>query len=120
MVFNFKIKKMDINNLMVPMFALYNFQSVKDIEFKLDDAEYLKDFYNLDERKDIQQALVWAKENPNFDFKEIMKEAPTPHKLRFSNKEVFKYLMDFKTFMENEEYKLLLEDRPTKNSNDFL
>ncbi|MFY0483074.1 hypothetical protein ACI6PS_10740 [Flavobacterium sp. PLA-1-15] len=111
---------MDINNLMIPMFALYNFESIKNIELKLDDAEYLKNFYTLNERQNIGQALLWAKENPSFDFKGIMKEAPVTHKLKFSNKEIFKYLMNFKQFMESEEYELLTEDRPIKKAEDFL
>lgn len=111
---------MDINSLMIPIFALYNFESIKNVELKLDDAEYLNNFYTLNERKNIEQALLWAKENPNFDFKGIMKEDPVAHKLKFSNKEIFKYLMAFKMFMEIEEYELLTDDRPVKKAEDFL
>ena len=101
-------------DLMIPIWALYNFESIKDITFKIDDSEYLKNNYTLLERNNIYNSINWAKENPNFDFKSIMKEAPVSHKLKFSNKEIFKYLMNFKEFMENDEYNLLTDDRKPK------
>jgi hypothetical protein len=106
--------------LMIPIFFLYDIKDIKEINFDSEGSEYLKDGYTLNQRKSIHEALKWTKENPNFDFKGIMKDAPVPHKLKFSNKEVFKYLMDFKAFMENEEYELLTDDRPPKKPEDFL
>lgn len=106
--------------LMIPIFFLYDIEEIKEISFDSVGSEYLKDGYNLELRNKIYEALNWAKENPNFDFKGIMKDAPVSHKLKFSNKEVFKYLMDFKAFMENEEYELLTDDRPPKKPENFL
>ena len=40
-----------------------------------------------------------------------MNDAPVSHKLQFSNKEVYTYLMSFKEFMENEDFALLTDDR---------
>lgn len=106
--------------LMVPIWELYHIKELSEIVFGTLVSEYLKDMKSLEDRKNIYEALKWAKENPNFDFKGIMKDAPVSHKLKFSNKEVFIYLMDFKAFMENEEYELLTDDRPPKKPEDFL
>lgn len=43
-----------------------------------------------------------------------MKDAPVSGKLEFSNEEVYQYLMGFKTFMENEEYALLTDNKLPK------
>lgn len=101
-------------DLMIPIWALYNFKNINEIALKVDDSEYLKNVYNLEQRKKIHSALKWAKENPNFDFKGIMKDASVSHELIFSNSEVYNYLMSFKDFLENKEYKLLTDDRPIK------
>ncbi|MEL1244675.1 hypothetical protein AAEO56_10420 [Flavobacterium sp. DGU11] len=103
----------NINELMTPVFVLFNFERIEDIEYKMADAEYLKDVSNLDERKRLYSALKWAEKNSNYDFKSIIKNAPVPGKLKFSNKEVYIFLLSFKKFMENEEYTLLTDDRPT-------
>ncbi|MDF2553820.1 MAG: uncharacterized protein K0R77_3095 [Chryseobacterium sp.] len=105
------MKKID---LMIPIWALYNFKNISDIVLKIDDSEYLKNVYDLEQRKSIHSALKWAKENPNFDFKGIMEDAPVSHELTFSNLEIYNYLMSFKNFMENQDYKLLTDDRPPK------
>lgn len=106
--------------LMIPIWELYQINELSEIVFGVSVSEYIKDIKSLEERKNIYEALKWAKENSNYDFKGIMKDAPVPHKLKFSNREVYKYLMDFKTFMENEEYELLTDDRPVKKPEDFL
>lgn len=51
-----------------------------------------------------------AKKNSRFDFKSIMNDATVSHKLQCSNKEVYKYLMSFKEFMENQDFALLTDD----------
>lgn len=81
---------------------------------KNDDSEYLKNVYDLEQRKSIHNVLKLVKENPSFDFKGIMEDAPAFHELTFSNLEIYNYLMSFKNFMENQEYKLLTDDRPPK------
>lgn len=43
-----------------------------------------------------------------------MKDAPLSHELTFSNLDIHNYLMFLKNFMENQEYKLLTDDRPPK------
>ncbi len=99
--------------LKIPIFVLYNFQYLNDINFNVIESNAMKDRYNLEERSKIHEDLVWAENNPNYDFKSIMNDAPVVGKLSFSNKEIYNYLMDFKAFMENEEYGLLIEDKPT-------
>ncbi|MCS4237449.1 hypothetical protein M2306_002512 [Myroides gitamensis] len=101
------------NNLMIPIFWLYEISSLEEVKFTLESSNYIKDGYGIEERNNIYEALQWAKDNPNYNFKGIMKNAPVPHKLEFSNKEVYYYLMKFKEFMENKEYEILTDDRPT-------
>ncbi|WBX76599.1 hypothetical protein PG911_18610 [Tenacibaculum ovolyticum] len=100
------------NLLMIPIWPLYNMNSVEDIDFDVGLSNYLKRGYDLSKRLEIYGILVWAKENSNYDFLGIMKNAPTPKKMKFLNNEVYIHLMNFKTFMENEEFGLLTDDRP--------
>ncbi|TXF79492.1 hypothetical protein [Chryseobacterium sp.] len=111
---------MDKYYLMIPIYELYSIQELDEVTFDRSVAEYLKDQRSLKDRKKIYSALEWAKENPNYDFKDIMKDAPVSHELSFSNSEISDYLMSFKTFMENKDFKLLTEDRPIKEPKDFL
>lgn len=98
---------------MIPIWELYYVKELKEISFNDSTSENFKDQRSLFDRKKIYETLQWAEENPNYDFKEIMKNAPVPHKLEFSNKEVYEYLVKFKEFMENEEYGVLTDDRPS-------
>ena len=100
-------------DLITPLFALYNFESLSNINFKESDSEYLKNSYDLKERKEIYDALKWAEENSTYQFESIMKDAPVIGKLKFNNDEVYQYLMSFKAFMENSDYNLLTDDRAT-------
>ncbi|HEX8377665.1 MAG TPA: hypothetical protein VF602_07590 [Pedobacter sp.] len=106
---DYNIKQMDKKELQIPIFALYNFQSLEDILLTIDDADFLKKSYSLQERMNLYDALKWAKDNPKYDFKSIMADAPIPHKLKVSNADIYKYLLNFKIFMESEEYKILSE-----------
>ncbi|WP_417799887.1 hypothetical protein [Tenacibaculum sp.] len=103
----------DINLLMVPMWPLYNVSSVDDMIFDGNLSKYLKRGYDLSKRKLIFNVLEWAQDNSEYNFKEVMDNSPNPREIRFSNKEIFNHLMNFKKFMENEEYGLLTDDRPT-------
>ena len=95
----------------MPLFGLYDIDSLEEVKFTIESSNYIKNGYSLEIRKNIYDSLNWAKENPSFDFKSIMNDAPVPHKFKFSNKEVYKYLMSFKEFMENEDFALLTDDR---------
>ena len=112
MDFNF-FKKNTMNKfyLMIPIFELYSIVEISEVVFNSSVSEYIKDQRGLEDRKKIFENLTWAKENPSFDFKSIMNDAPVSHKLQFSNKEVYTYLMSFKQFMENEDFALLTDDR---------
>lgn len=107
-------------NLMIPLFYLYDVKSIDDIIFSNESSEYFKDTYNLKSRLDIYNALKWAEQNPSFKFESIMENAPVFGELKFSNEEVYQYLMSFKSFMELEEYKLLTEDRELKKPEDYI
>ena len=62
---------MDINHLQIPLFALYNFNKIEDLNLTVYDSEFLKDGYNLDERIQLFESLIWAVENQSYDFKVI-------------------------------------------------
>jgi len=61
------------HNLMVPLFPLYNYKSLDEIDLRERDAEYMMKYSSLQERKDLYEDLKWAKANPYYDFKSIMK-----------------------------------------------
>lgn len=93
--------------LMIPLWPLYNMESLEDINYDNQLADYLKDGYKLEARKDIYNSLVWAKQNPNYNFLDIMKNAPNRNVIKFKNNEVYTHLIKFKEFMEKEEFSLL-------------
>ena len=68
--------------------------------------------YSLDKRKRIYESIKRAEVNPDWDFKKIMKNDPKSYKLPFTNKDIYRYLVQFKSFMENEEFGLLTDDKP--------
>lgn len=103
---------MDKTYLQIPIFPLYNAESIVSIRFSDDDAAFLESGYTLEERKQIHEALVWAKDNPDFEFESIMDKAPSVGKLSFSNADIYIYLMKFKTFMEESESLLIEESSP--------
>ena len=107
-------------NLMVQIWELYDLDSLDDAIFTVESSEYLKNGYSLPERKNMYDALKWAEKNPNFHFESIMEKAPDAGKLKFSNEEVYQYLMLFKSFMENKEYKLLTDNRKPLEPEDYI
>ncbi len=68
----------------------------------------------LEDRKKQYEALVWASENSDFDFRTCWHE-----KVPFSKEEVFNLLMKLKDFYEVEEYELLTDDRKPKEEWEF-
>jgi hypothetical protein len=107
-------------NLMIPLFYLYDIDSLNEVKFTVESSEYLKNTFSLSERLDIYRNLQWAELNPNFHFEDIMKEVPVVGKLKFSNQEVYQYLMLFKTFMEDQSFSLLTEERELKKPEDYI
>jgi hypothetical protein len=99
--------------LMIPIWELYNLDSLEEAIFDSESSEYLKNGYNLIERKNIYQALKWSELNIEFNFKSLMTVAPIPNELKFLNDEIYQYLLMFKEFMENDEFSLLTDNRPT-------
>lgn len=82
---------------------------LSNYKFDEDVVEHVKDRASLEERKQEYEALVWAKENPEFDFRTCWHE-----KIPFSKKEVYDLLMRLQDFYEVEEYELLTDDRKPK------
>lgn len=72
-------------------------------------AERKKNIQNLVERKKQYNALVWAKNNSDFDFRTCWHES-----IPFKKVEVFQLLMKLKEFYEVDEYELLTDDRKPK------
>ena len=100
-------------HLTTPISNLLNKDSIEDIEYMEDRHERMKDVYSLESRKELYNALKWAEQNPNFQFETCLEGTPITGSLRVSNEEVYKHLMRYKAFMENEAYGLLTDDRPT-------
>ncbi|CAM1361996.1 hypothetical protein [Tenacibaculum xiamenense] len=93
--------KVYINQLMMPVWPLYNVEKIIDVKYNDKSAKRLSKVYSQTQLNNIYNALSWADKNPNYNFLEIMKDAPTPRKLKFSNKEIYKHLINFKKFMED-------------------
>lgn len=98
--------------LMIPIFELYHISSAAEIIFNDHVVQYLKDHRSLSERKKIYIALRWAVNNPGYNYIRLMKKAPEPGTLKFSNEEIHQYLLDHKLFMEDSRFGLLTDDRP--------
>ncbi|CAL2091516.1 conserved protein of unknown function [Tenacibaculum sp. 190524A02b] len=101
------------SHLMTPIFYLYDIEKIEQIDMNEIMSEKFKDIYEKSTRVEILKSLEWAEKNPSFHFESIMENAPVSGKLKFTNEEVYSYLMSFKSFMENEEFDLLTDDRPT-------
>lgn len=110
MKLDIKIIKM---NLSVPISLLYNKKNIDDIRYREDRHERMKDIYSLEARKEMYYSLQWAEQNPDFQFENCMDGTPITGILKVSNEEVYEHLMRYKAYMENEEYGLLTDDRPT-------
>lgn len=100
--------------LTIPIRFLYNVESIEEVKLDLRMSDSIKDWYSLDERLNIFNALVWAEQNPNYQFIDIMKDAPVIGGLKYENLDIYTYLMNFKAFMENEDYGLLTDQRLPK------
>lgn len=100
--------------LTIPISFLYNVELIQEMKLDLIMSNTLKNGYNLEDRLSIFNALIWAEQNPNHPFKDVMKDTPILGELNFKNSEIYTYLINFKTFMENEEFNLLTDSRPPK------
>lgn len=95
-----------IHYLELPLWELYQAGSVEKIRFNNTSATRLKERRDLEFRQDLYKALIWAENNPTYNFKEIVNGIPIPRKLNLSNTELLNYLMHFKAFMENKHFNL--------------
>lgn len=77
-------------------------------------AERTKNIQSLNDRKKEYEALVWAKENPDFDFRTCWHES-----IPFTKAEVYNLIMKLKAFYEVDEYELLTDDRKPKEGWDL-
>ena len=105
---------------MIPIFELYHIESMDQLVWNETVSEKLKDSRDKNDRTEIYNALVWSETNPEYDFKSIMNDAPTPGDLKFSNTEIYNYLLEFKVFMEHPDYGLLTDDRAPKTWEDYM
>lgn len=99
------------NLLMSPLWILYNKKEEEKLD--VDVAEQFKDIHDLKTRKLIYDSLKWAEKNANYEFINVFKRMPHIIEIKYNNDFIYNYLIDFKKFMENEEYGLLTDDRPT-------
>ena len=101
----------EIKRRLMSIIGALAYPDTKLDDYKLNEliAERKKERQSLDSRKKEYEALVWAKENPNFDFRTCWHES-----IPFTKVAVFNLLMKMKAFYEVEEYKLLTDDRKPK------
>ena len=99
------------NLLMSPLWVLNNKGVNLHLDLKV--AEQFKDIHGLEKRKLIYNSLEWAEGNSGYKFEGIFRRMPSVISVNFSNETIYEYLMNFKSFMENEEFGLLTDDRPT-------
>jgi len=67
------LKKIDNIELIIPLWELYDLESLDEVIFNVKSSDYLKNGYNLDERKNMYESLKWAELNSDFQFESIMK-----------------------------------------------
>lgn len=91
----------------------YSGLKISDIVFNAIIAERMKDRESLEKRKNEYEGLVWASQNPSFDFRTLIPDDDN-YKIHFSKEEVFNLLMKLKTFYEVDKYELLIDDRKPK------
>lgn len=103
---------MNKNLVLKAMQILYNKKTLDEVPaFDHHFANHIKANLSLKSRKSTYKALEWAKENEEFDYKNLMEELLW-RTLVFSNEEIYSFLMNFKSFMENKEFGLLTDDKP--------
>ncbi|WBX76600.1 hypothetical protein PG911_18615 [Tenacibaculum ovolyticum] len=98
-----------VNQLMTPIGALYDIENVSDVPFIKEGAKMLSKIFSKIKKDKLYEALKWAENNPNYNFSDIMKDAPVRKKLKFKNDEIYQHLMNYKKFMENDEFGLLTD-----------
>lgn len=101
---------------LIPLSYLLQVEKIENINLNKDGAEHIKDYYNLEIRKEIYLAL-FEFENidiQNYDFQALLKDSGLLGPIKFSNLQIYNYLMDFKAFMEDEKFGLLIDNRPPK------
>lgn len=95
------------NVLVIPLWLLFNVESINEIEFDEVLANNIRE-YNLNDRKYLHSVIDSIGEGFNFD--EVIMNIPNNEKIKFSNEEIYNYLMQFKVFMENDEFGLLIKN----------
>lgn len=120
---NFKKTIMDITQIQQSLRSILG--SMTQPNIKVDDfkynnliAEKIKTLYSLEDRIKEYKGLIWASENPDFDFKSLIPDDEI-YTIKFSKKEVYNILVDFKKFYETKEYNLLTDNRKPKDRWDF-
>ncbi len=98
---------------LIPLSYLLEVKDIRNINLNAIGAEHIKNIYSLNVRKNIYGSLKDLEGTPNYDFINFPKDFGLTGEILFSNEQVYEYLMNFKTFMENEEFDLLTDDRPT-------
>lgn len=92
------------NVLTIPLWLLFNIKSIDEI--KLDEvlAKNLKS-YEIDTRKYLYEVIKKIEKGYNFD--EIISNIPNNNQIKFTDNEIYEYLIKFKQFMENENFEIL-------------
>jgi len=77
----------NINFLKIPLHKLYYIEDLNSFTGLVnDELDSLKNEYDESEIKEIVKSVVWAKQNPNYDFSSLLPD------LQYDNDEIYKYL----------------------------
>lgn len=100
---------------LIPLSYLLQVKSIQNINLNSKGAEHLKKTYDKEVRLNIYNSLQEfdGRNILNYNFQKLIEEAGLMGTLNYSNKQIYDYLMSFKRFMENEEFGLLTDDKPT-------
>lgn len=94
------------NVLAIPLWLLFNVESIDEIKFDAVLANNISE-YELKDRKYLYSVINSISEE--FKFDDIISNIPNKEKIKFSNEEIYIYLSKFKNFMEDKKFGLLIE-----------
>lgn len=98
---------------LIPLSYLLQVKRIENINLNNDGAEHIKNYYNIDVRQNIYNSLKEFEgvDVLEYDFQALLEGSSLMGPIMFSNQEIYDYIIKFKSFMENEEYGLLTDDR---------
>jgi hypothetical protein len=84
------------NYLRIPLYKLYYINSLDEVVYDEKFIKLFKEHYSGEKRRKIFNSLQWVKDNPSTNFKDFAMH----ENLKFSNKDIYLYLMKLYDFMK--------------------